>query len=107
MSDLRKKRTRRRRVRRMKTICLVGLISMFVLVFVQNVRKTANMSAFDKVELKAAGCRWSSNKKLWYWRHSEDAHRWHRGRSTIGEIRTKYGSQYFGTGSRAASLEAG
>lgn len=56
MSDLRKKRTRRRRVRRMKTICLVGLISMFVLVFVQNVRKTANMSAFDKVELKAAGC---------------------------------------------------
>lgn len=56
MSDLRKKRTRRRRVRRMKTICLVGLISMFVLVFVQNVRKTANMSAFDKVELEAAGC---------------------------------------------------
>lgn len=60
-----------------------------------------------KDDLKAAGCRWSSSKKLWYWRHSEDAHRWHRGRSTIGEIRTKYGSQYFGTGARAASLEAG
>lgn len=56
MSDLRKKRTRRRRVRRMKTICFVGLISMFVLVFVQNVRKTANISAFDKVELEATGC---------------------------------------------------
>ena len=60
-----------------------------------------------KDDLKAAGCRWSSGKKLWYWRHSEDAHRWHRGRSTIGEIRTKYGSQYFGTGARASSLEAG
>lgn len=60
-----------------------------------------------KEELKAAGCRWSSSKKLWYWRHAEDAHHWHRGRSTIGEIRTKYGSQNFGTGSRAASLEAG
>ena len=44
-----------------------------------------------KDELKAAGCRWSSSKKLWYWRHAEDAQRWHRGRSTIGEIRTKYG----------------
>ena len=60
-----------------------------------------------KDDLKAAGCRWSSGKKLWYWRHSEDANSWHRGRSTIGEIRTKYGSQYFGTGARAASLEAG
>ena len=45
-----------------------------------------------KDDLKAAGCRWSSSKKLWYWRHAEDAHRWHRGRSTIGQIRTKYGS---------------
>ena len=60
-----------------------------------------------KDALKAAGCRWSSSKKLWYWRHAEDAHRWHRGRSTIGEIRTKYGSQYFGTGCRDISLEAG
>ena len=60
-----------------------------------------------KDELKAAGCRWSSSKKLWYWRHSEVAHHWHRGRTTIVEIREKYGSQYFGNGSRAASLEAG
>lgn len=65
-----------------------------------------NTSA-HKEALKAAGCRWSSSKKLWYWRHAEDAHRWHRGRSTIGEIRTKYGSQYFGTGCRDISLEAG
>ena len=47
-----------------------------------------------KDALKAAGCRWSSNKKLWYWRHEEDSHRWHRGKSTIGEIRAKYGSQH-------------
>ena len=24
-----------------------------------------------KEALKAAGCRWSSNKKMWYWRHPE------------------------------------
>lgn len=57
--------------------------------------------------LKAAGCRWSNNKKLWYWRHAEDAHRWHRGSSSIGDIRRKYGSQSFGSGCRIASLEAG
>lgn len=61
-----------------------------------------------KDELKAAGCRWSSNKKLWYWRHEEDSSSWHRGKTySMGKIRTKYGSQYFGTGARAASLEAG
>ena len=61
-----------------------------------------------KDELKAAGCRWSSNKKLWYWRHEEDASSWHRGKTySMGRIRMKYGSQYFGTGSRADSLEAG
>ena len=61
-----------------------------------------------KDELKAAGCRWSSNKKLWYWRHEEDSSSWHRGKTySMGRIRMKYGSQYFGTGSRADSLEAG
>ena len=61
-----------------------------------------------KDELKAAGCRWSSNKKLRYWRHEEDSSSWHRGKTySMGKIRTKYGSQYFGNGSRAASLEAG
>ena len=48
-----------------------------------------------KDELKAAGCRWSSNKKLWYWRHAEDGHRWHKGNKTMAQIRTKYGSQTF------------
>lgn len=48
-----------------------------------------------KDALKAAGCRWSSNKKMWYWRHEEEGRRWHKGNRTIGEIRTKYGSQVF------------
>lgn len=48
-----------------------------------------------KAELKAAGCRWSSGKKCWYWRHEEAARPWHRGKATMAEIRTKYGSQIF------------
>ena len=48
-----------------------------------------------KEELKAAGCRWSSNKKMWYWHHKEEGSKWHRGKRTMGEIRTKYGSQVF------------
>lgn len=49
---------------------------------------------YHKDALKAAGCRWSNNKKLWYWRHEEDGHRWSRGKKSIGEIRAKYGSQH-------------
>ena len=26
-----------------------------------------------KDELKAAGCRWSKNKKMWYWHHASEA----------------------------------
>ena len=46
-----------------------------------------------KDKLKAAGCRWSASKKMWYWRHAEESQKWHRGKSTINEIRYKYGSQ--------------
>lgn len=49
-----------------------------------------------KEELKACGCRWSNNKKMWYWHHAEDGSRYHRGKRTIDEIRSKYGSQVFG-----------
>ena len=45
-----------------------------------------------KDALKAAGCRWSASKKKWYWRHYEAGARWSRGRTTMGEIRAKYGS---------------
>ena len=48
-----------------------------------------------KDALKAAGCHWSANKKLWYWHHAEEGSRWHRGKRTMGEIRSKYGSQVF------------
>lgn len=48
-----------------------------------------------KDRLKALRCRWSNNKKLWYWRHEENAQRWHKGTSTMSDIRTKYGSQTF------------
>lgn len=51
-----------------------------------------------KEALKAAGCRWSSSKKLWYWRHAEDGRRWHKGNQTMGQIRAKYGSQIYRTG---------
>lgn len=49
----------------------------------------------NKEGLKAAGCRWSNNKKLWYWRHEEDGHRWHRGTKSMDQIRSKYGSTSF------------
>jgi curved DNA-binding protein CbpA len=46
-----------------------------------------------KDKLKKAGCLWSANKKMWYWRHPENK-RPHRGRSkSIEYIRAKYGSQ--------------
>jgi hypothetical protein len=48
-----------------------------------------------KDALKAAGCRWSSNKNLWYWRHPEDGRKWHKGNKSMNQIRSKYGSQMF------------
>lgn len=51
-----------------------------------------------KDELKAAGCRWSNNKKLWYWHHAEEGRKWHKGSKTMNQIRNKYGSQTFRSG---------
>lgn len=51
-----------------------------------------------KDALKTAGCGWSSNKKMWYWRHPENAGRYHKSKSTMSDIRTKYGSQVFTAG---------
>lgn len=48
-----------------------------------------------KDELKALGCRWSSNKKMWYWRHESESHKYHKSKKTMDEIRVKYGSQIF------------
>ena len=49
----------------------------------------------NKDKLKAAGCRWSKSKGKWYWHHAEAGSRWYRGKSSMAEIRTKYGSQAF------------
>lgn len=59
-----------------------------------------------KDELKAAGCRWSSNKKLWYWHHAEEGRRWHKGSATMNQIRNKYGSQTFRSGGAERLAEA-
>lgn len=58
-----------------------------------------------KDELKALGCRWSNNKKLWYWRHEEQGRKWHKGNRTMSEIRTKYGSQTFKGGQETTGYE--
>lgn len=58
-----------------------------------------------KEALKAAGCRWSPNKKLWYWRHEEDGSRWHRGKKTMNQIRSKYGSQTFHAGRESSNYD--
>ena len=59
----------------------------------------------NKEALKAAGCRWSNNKKLWYWHHAEEGRRWHRGTQTMGQIRTKYGSQTFRAGRESSNYD--
>lgn len=56
-----------------------------------------------KEQLKAAGCRWSKNKTKWYWRHEEEGRKWYKGRKTMEEIRTKYGSQVFSSNGKESS----
>lgn len=56
-----------------------------------------------KDALKALGCRWCSVKKLWSWHHAEDSDRRYRGKRTIDDIRTKYGSQVFSASGRESS----
>lgn len=48
-----------------------------------------------KDKLKSVGCRWSSSKKMWYWRHQEDGCGWSKGKKSMSQIRRKYGSQTF------------
>lgn len=38
---------------------------------------------------------WISSKTMWYWRHPEDARGHYRGKRSMNEIRSKYGSQVF------------
>lgn len=55
--------------------------------------------------LKAAGCKWSPNKKLWSWHFAEDGDTWHRGKRTMQQIRNRYGSTMYTKGN-AAEREA-
>lgn len=59
-----------------------------------------------KEALKAAGCRWSSTKKLWSWHFAEDGSHWHRGSKSMAQIRGKYGSQHFARSPQPDSLPA-
>ena len=47
-----------------------------------------------KAELKAAGCRWASAKKLWYWRSPDYTTTAHKAVS-MEKIREKYGSEIY------------
>lgn len=58
-----------------------------------------------KDALKAIGCKWSKNKMSWYWHHPEAGQRYHRGKATMADIRTKYGSMIF-TAPGAADMAA-
>lgn len=50
-----------------------------------------------KDALKAAGCRWSQNKKMWSWHHPEEWSKYRKGSSSMNQIRNKYGSQVIGS----------
>ena len=59
-----------------------------------------------KEALKAAGCRWSSTKKLWSWHYAEDGV-FHRGKSkSMDQIRSKYGSTSFSRSTNSDALPA-
>lgn len=48
--------------------------------------------------IKAAGCFFSSKKKMWYWREEKEGWHGRRGGADMATIRLKYGSQsYTGT----------
>lgn len=47
----------------------------------------------NREALKEAGCKYSKNKKAWHWHHEEDGSHWYRGKASMDEIRTKYGSE--------------
>ena len=58
-----------------------------------------------KDALKMMGCRWSSNKKLWYWHHEEAGRKWRKGNTTMQEIRRKYGSQVYTAAGESSKYE--
>ena len=47
----------------------------------------------NRKELKDAGCKYSKNKGKWYWHHEEEGYHFYRSKTTMEEIRQKYGSE--------------
>ena len=45
-----------------------------------------------KDQLKAAGCRWSADRQLWYWRPAEDARRFRGNAASFADICRTYGA---------------
>lgn len=56
----------------------------------------------NREALKACGCRFSHNKKMWYWRHEEDSSAYHGKPISMDDIREKYGSDKIGLKFRPA-----
>lgn len=48
----------------------------------------------NREELKRLGCRFSHNKKMWYWRPADEQSYFYRGSKTMNEIRHIYGSRF-------------
>lgn len=46
-----------------------------------------------KERLKKLGCKWSRNKKRWYW-HDPENKGWSNGKAHMSDIRLKYGSAW-------------
>lgn len=57
-------------------------------------------------KLRELGCKWSQTKKLWHWHHAEDGSKWYRGKRSMNEIRSKYGSQVFRGGKEETNYTA-
>lgn len=60
----------------------------------------------SKDALRACGCKWSRSKRRWYWRHAEDGAHWSHGRSSMKQIRERYGSQWLGNKPELEKLPA-
>lgn len=60
----------------------------------------------NREALKACGCLWSRSKQRWYWRHAKDDCKWSRGKTSMQEIRHKYGSEWLGKAEEREKLPA-
>ncbi len=51
-----------------------------------------------KADLKKAGCRWSNNKKMWYWRHEENFCKKYKNKTLdMEQIRNRYRTTHLET----------